>query len=657
MNGARDKIRELRRQGNLTDTVFVKIQGGVYYMQEPFVLTEEDSGTSTSQVVFVGENENQPVFCGGKKIDNFEEVAPNLWRAYIPETALYGFYFEQLYINDERRFRAQTPNRIDPNRGGFYQVKRVVETALDATGKYGAAFASQKIIIRDEDKQFLQDIAPNERADALVVFYHNWDNTRKRILHTNLNDTTFYISGWGMKPWNPLNEKSRYVVENYRKALDAPGEWFLQRDGYLYYIPMPGETIGNTRCVAPVTEYWMKMKGSENKPLQYIRFENLRFEVAAYRTPAFGNEPEQAEASIEAAVMLDYADHIEFQNCEIAHTGIHGIWFRNQCSYSKMEHCHLYDLGGSGIKIGTTTLPSDDKVTNHIIVNNSIIHHGGYIFPCSVGLIIFHGSDNEITHNEIADFRYSAISAGWVWGYAHSPSKYNKIEFNHLHHLGWGELCDMGGVYTLGASEGTTVRNNVIHHVYSYDYGGWGLYTDEGSFGILMENNLVYVCKISGFHQHYGRKNIIRNNIFALNLKAQLQISRDEEQLSFTFTNNIVYFNHGDLLLGNVDQWKRLTVDMDYNCYWNTRIKGIDFYGMTYPEWKKLNHDIHSIVADPLFVNPEQYDFRFRNQSAAKKIKFKSFDYSQAGVYGSEEWLKKAQLSPELLHEFNDVIN
>jgi len=339
--------------------------------------------------------------------------------------------------------------------------------------------------------------------------------------------------------------------------------------------------------------------------------------------------------------MADGARNVTIQDCEFGHFGRYGVWFRKGCRNCTLQKCYVHDFGAGGVRIGESSVPKQDhEQTGHITVDNNILREGGRIFPCAVGVWIGHSADNAVTHNEIADMYYTGISAGWVWGYSGSIAKRNNISFNRVHHLGWAVLSDMGGIYTLGSSEGTVVGNNIFHDIYAYSYGGWGLYTDEGSTGIVLENNLVYNTKTGSFHQHYGKENIIRNNILVNSMLHQVQATRVEEHLSFTFEKNIVYWETGPLLAG---PWTKVRVNMDNNCYWNTAGQEVTFAGLSLDQWRQQqNLDQHSIIADPGFADAKNLDFRLKPDSPALKIGFTPFDYAKAGVYGDPAWIQKA---------------
>ena len=274
--------------------------------------------------------------------------------------------------------------------------------------------------------------------------------------------------------------------------------------------------------------------------------------------------------------------------------------------------------------------PDEVSTASHNTVRNCLIAHGGRFHPAGIGVWIGHSHDNTVDHNTICDFYYSSVSVGWIWGYQESRAHHNRITHNHMHDLGHGVLSDMGGVYTLGISPGTVVANNHIHDVESFSYGGWGLYTDEGSTGVVMENNLVYRTKCAGFHQHYGKENHVRNNIFAFNKEQQLQRTRTEDHISFFFENNIVLWDNDSPLLGS--NWKDDNFRMDRNVYWHFG-KPITFFGgLSFDEWKSnRKQDVHSIIADPGFVDAKADDYHLKADSPAIKLGFKPFDYTKSG--------------------------
>jgi hypothetical protein len=251
----------------------------------------------------------------------------------------------------------------------------------------------------------------------------------------------------------------------------------------------------------------------------------------------------------------------------------------------------------------------------------------------AIGLWIGQSGGNRIAHNRISEFDYSGISIGWTWGYGPSKAGGNVVEFNEVDHLGdrpgntEPPLGDMGGIYTLGRQPGTVIRNNYFHDIAGRTIA-WGIYFDEGSSGIVAENNLVLRTTHGGFHEHYGQDNIVRNSIFAMGRDGQVWRTRREAHTSFTFARNIV--------VADSDQWFRGDwsggVVLEHNLYWRLDAKPVPFpAGKDLDTWLAAGLDSGSIVADPRLDLTNPRTPALSQDSPARALGFQPFDLALVG--------------------------
>jgi len=636
LEGARQAVRKLPRP--LAEPVRVVFAAGTYRISQAVAFDERDSGEAGRNISYEAAPGAVVVISGGKELPSFQIGTDGRWTLQTPAGTE---RFEQLWVGDRRATRARTTNP------GTRFLRSVENESSLPGGSAAPGITEQTIRLDPKELEAFAEVGPAETQDAIATFYHKWDSTRSRVESTDPSAGLLKVRGPAQKANTAFDHHTGVVIENMLSLLDEPGEWFLSRTGKLTYQPRAGEDASRIRGIYPFSEKLLTFVGKPGDKVRHLSFRGLTFRHAKGLPSLSLAVPNQAAVrTVDGVITLEHTTQVSFVGCELSHVGSYGFSLGRGTREVTIEKCLVTDLGAGGVKVGT--LNDEAKPENHAShhrVHNNIIRDGGLIFPCAVGVWVGSSSDNQVTHNEISDFFYSAVSVGWRWGYAPSNAKRNRVEWNHLHHLGKGLLSDMGGVYTLGPSEGTSVSHNLIHDVTCFTYGGWGLYTDEGSTGITMEGNVTYDTTDGGFHQHYGKENIIRNNVFAFSEEYQVKRTRAEDHLSFTFEKNIIVFDRGELLGSN---WTGTTANFlnKDNVYWDVSGRPVTFTDKKLPlaEWQKKGQDLGSVVADPLFVDAARRDFRLKPGSPALALGIKSIDVSEMGVLRDDSaWRKLAE--------------
>lgn len=512
---ALQQAREERRLNNATD-ICLRLQEGVYQLNQPITIRPEDSGT---RIVADG----KVTISGGVSISGWRKEG-RYYVADVPDFNGRPLEFRQLWVNGKKAVRARD---VDD----FEQMFRIRSVDKANETIYVPAKAVKKIMNAKYPEMVLHEMwcIANLRiknikiqGDSAAVTFHQPES------HVHF-----------MHPWpSPMvttdGHNSAFYLTNAKELLDSEGEWYLDaRASKLYYIPRKGEDMGSAEVIAPAFETLVQVAGTPDEPVKDVTFEGITFSYATWMRPSVsGHAPLQAGMYMTeayklrpkmdrpngdhkldnqgwvgrpaAAVSLNCAENVSFTKCTFEHNASTGLDYHLYIKGGTVDRCTFRDIGGNGILAGGFSPegfeahkpydPADRRIicTGLNITNNLITDVTNEDWGC-IGIGAGFVRDIRICNNEISDVSYTGISVGWGWNQQPCSMANNLISGNLIYNYA-KHMYDTAGIYTLGAQPHSLIEGNVVRDIYTpsyvHDPEHWFyLYTDEGSSGITVRNN------------------------------------------------------------------------------------------------------------------------------------------------------------------------
>ena len=629
-----ERAKELLKNNSSDDSVTVWFREGTYIINKTVEFTSADKGN----VLYRSYPGEKVSFSGAKEISDWTETVINGVDAFVTDISIDSDedYFNSLFKGNKRLSRSTYPKE------GMFKIADPSSSEA-VRGSHAPDFFTFSLAFYAHPDQILDFANPSDVEVRIMHFWcdehlpvHSVDAATGRIETRKPTALTVRVD-------------DNFVYENVRETLSLPGEWYLDRtEEKLYYIPEEGDTVENTVLNAGMTEELMTFKNADNIAFQGIDFINTDWDFVngthtgnpfAADHPLYGNveygaDHPQAAYEVPAAIYIEGSKNIDFTDCLFENLTYTALKLDKGTQDCDITSCMFNEIGANAIFIhGDFVVPA---TTKNINVHDCHISNYGRIYSNAIGILLTHAYDCDLTYNEIHDGWYTGISVGWNWGYAEHPTNKINISNNLIYNIGNGWLSDMGGIYTLGVQPETVISGNVIYNVGcdegAYGYGGWGIYLDEGSSEMLVENNLVYDCSSETFHQHYGRDNIVRNNIFAFGGEGAFIVTKHEEHNSLTATNNIFVTDNAPMYAFDLE--KDWFVD-DSNLYWDYDRGGKVLSGHTTGIFDRKSLVLvtakgyynNAVFKDPLFRDAENRDFTLAENSPALETGFVPFEY------------------------------
>jgi hypothetical protein len=492
---------------NMSGDIDVILADGVYHRSSTLTFTGADSGTNGHTVRWQAAPGAHPVISGGAKVTGWtrDDAGKNIWKAKLPD----GVSTRQLYVNGTRATLAKQDAPSD--------LSEPTDTGYTVPGN-----ALQKL---SNPSNLELAYKPNTWIFGICgVSAISGDSTSTKITMKQpcFKTARSIHSGTYTKPvW----------LQNAKEFLTSPGTFAYDNTKHeIYYIPRSGENLATADTQVGNLETLLALIGTDSAPVRNIAFSGVGFQYSTWLQPGQDKglidqqatmhltDPEAADAwswkhfvkpdygttwnntpygsqavKPPAAVEVRTGRNITISDGAFSHLGSAGLNLSDGTQDSTALGNRFTDVSGTAVLVGDVKSPKEkdvNRIDSGITVKNNYIRDAGREFLSGVGIFGGYVKNTTITHNDIIDSNYSAISLGWGWGSLDtvpSVNSGNHITDNYINTTKL-DRYDGGAIYTLGDQPGGVISGNYI--VNDQKHGG-AIYPDQGSTNWTINKNVV----------------------------------------------------------------------------------------------------------------------------------------------------------------------
>lgn len=604
--------------------ITIYIRGGKYCLRNTIVLTNED-GNKNKKLTIKSYPGEKVVISGGERL-NLD------WKPYKNN----GVFQSRVEITESMDMLLVN--------GKICHMARFPNFDEDAVRFNGTSSESTSPARVEKWKH-------PETGFLHVMHNSDWGDFHYRIKGRDKDNRLIMEGGWQNNRQSGLHPENR-MVENIFEELDAPGEWFYDKEkGILYYYPKVDENLETAVVETPLLKHLFEIRGSESNPVLNITFEGLEL-TQTRRTFMEKYEPLlRSDWTVYrgAAIYMEGAENCSLKDCDLYDLGGNAIFFSYYNRNNKVCGSHFTNIGASAIcfvgdagcvrspsfeynqfvsydKMDKIKGPKGNNYPQDCIVRDNLIHKIGLFEKQVTGIELSMCQSILVSHNSIYDTPRAGINISeGTWG-GHII-EYNDV-FDTVKETGdhgsfnsWGRdrfwhpdyktmellTANHPELILVDAVKTTVIRNNRFRCD-----RGWDIDLDDGSSNYHIYNNL---CLNGGIKLREGFYRVVENNIIvnnSLHPHVWFQNSGD------VFTRNIVMTEHRPIQVRN---WGLL---VDYNIFTDS---------LSLLSARKNMTDTHSIVDDIDFKNPSSGDFSLLdNSEAVTKGGFQNFSMTDFGV-------------------------